>query len=125
MLATMVSFAFNTMIGQVTPIAMTSVGWKFYILFVVSQYFHVNQRKHSPSLQVCNLTNAIFFWAILPETAKRPLEEMRYLFTNAPLFVPSMKKSDYVSHDLEHRVAEVEAKQSYGGAHNETMDSRV
>jgi MFS family permease len=35
-IATMVSFAFNTMIGQVTGIAMASVGWKFYILFVVS-----------------------------------------------------------------------------------------
>lgn len=30
----MVSFAFNTLIGQVTPIAMESVGWKYYILFV-------------------------------------------------------------------------------------------
>jgi len=50
---------------------------------------------------------------------------MRYLFTNAPLFVPSMKKSDYASHDLDHRVAEVEAKQNYGDAHVETMDSRV
>jgi Na+/melibiose symporter-like transporter len=35
-IATTTSFAFNTMIGQVTPIAMESVGWKFYILFVVS-----------------------------------------------------------------------------------------
>lgn len=33
-LATMASFAMNTMIGQVTPKAMTDVGWKFYILFV-------------------------------------------------------------------------------------------
>jgi hypothetical protein len=33
-IATMMSFAFNTMIGQVTPIAMGSIGWKFYILFV-------------------------------------------------------------------------------------------
>ena len=30
----MVSFAFNTLIGQVTPIAMESVGWRYYILFV-------------------------------------------------------------------------------------------
>lgn len=33
-LATMTSFAINTMIGQVTPIAMTNVGWRYYILFV-------------------------------------------------------------------------------------------
>jgi hypothetical protein len=66
------------------------------------------------------LTNAIFFWTVLPETAKRPLEEMKYLFTNAPMFVPSMKKSDYASHDLEQRVAEVEAKQGV-----ETVETRV
>ena len=30
------SFAFNTMIGQVTPIALTNIGWKFYIVFVSS-----------------------------------------------------------------------------------------
>lgn len=31
-LATMTSFAFNTMIGQVTPIAIDAVGWRFYLL---------------------------------------------------------------------------------------------
>jgi hypothetical protein len=25
--------------------------------------------------QVCNFTNALFFWAFMPETARRPLEE--------------------------------------------------
>ncbi|KAK3675012.1 hypothetical protein LTR78_004945 [Recurvomyces mirabilis] len=94
-IATMMSFAFNTMIGQVTPIAMKNIGWKFYILFVV-----------------CNFTNAIFFWAIQPETAKRPLEEMNYLFTNAPLFVPTMNMKEFDLHDLENRVQEVERKGS-------------
>ncbi|KAF2818436.1 general substrate transporter [Ophiobolus disseminans] len=93
-IATMMSFAFNTMIGQVTGIAMSNIGWKFYIVFVV-----------------CNLTNAIFFYCFLPETAKRPLEEMNYLFTNAPIFVPSIKKGEFTpGRDLERRVEEVEAK---------------
>ena len=70
-------------------------------------------------LQMGNLCNAIFFWAFLPETAKRPLEEMKYLFTEAPLFVPGMKKVDFETHDLEHRVQEVEAKQGYS-SHVET-----
>ena len=52
-LATMTCFAFNTMIGQVTPIAMADVGYKFYYTFVI-----------------CNFTNALFFWAVLPETKK-------------------------------------------------------
>ena len=37
---------------------------------------------------------------------------MNYLFTNAPLFVPSMNRKDYEQHDLENRVAEVEQKGS-------------
>lgn len=109
----MVSFAFNTMIGQVTPIAMERIGWRFYILFVV-----------------CNLTNALYFWAFQPETKLRPLEEMNYLFTNAPyvrslcdstksdadllirLFVPTMNMKDFETHDLEARAEEVERKGS-------------
>lgn len=48
----------------------------------------------------------------MPETAKRPLEEMNYLFTNAPLFVPGMDKRDWTpGQDLERRVEEVAAKQ--------------
>jgi Na+/melibiose symporter-like transporter len=35
-IATMTSFAFNTMIGQVTKPGMETGGWKFYLLFVVS-----------------------------------------------------------------------------------------
>ena len=61
--------------------------------------------------QVCNFTNAIYFWCFLPETAKRPLEEMRYLFTDAPLFVPSMNRDSLRSSDLERRVQEAEKKQ--------------
>ena len=91
----MVSFAFNTMIGQVTPIAFAAIGWKFYLVFVV-----------------CNFTNALFFWAFQPETAKRTLEEMNYLFTNAPMFIPTMNMADFNNHDLENRVAEVERKGS-------------
>ena len=46
---------------------------------------------------------------ILPETAKRPLEEMRYLFTKAPLFVPTMDMEKFrAGQDLEIRVEEVQ-----------------
>ncbi|CAJ0554350.1 Ff.00g128630.m01.CDS01 [Fusarium sp. VM40] len=96
--ATMMSFAFNTMIGQTTSVALddkTGIGWRWYILFIV-----------------CNFTNAVYFWAILPETANRPLEEMRYLFTEAPLFVPLMDSSKFAAgQDLERRVEKVEEKQ--------------
>ncbi|CAG7990604.1 unnamed protein product [Penicillium nalgiovense] len=94
-IATMMSFAFNTMIGQVTPIAMTNIGYRFYYLFVI-----------------CNFTNAVFFWLLLPETKRVPLEEMNQMFTNAPWIVPGTRKQDYMSYDLERKVEEQEVKQS-------------
>lgn len=92
----MVSFAFNTMIGQVTDIAMTSIGWRFFILFTV-----------------CNFTNALFFYLVLPETKQLPLEEMNYLFTHAPWIVPGTDKASYsagLAADVERRAAEVREK---------------
>jgi len=58
----------------------------------------------------------------LPETAKRPLEEMNYLFTNAPLFVPNMKSSEW-GLDIERRVEEVAAKQG-SVSHAEHVDAK-
>lgn len=37
-IATMTSFAFNTMIGQTTGPGMANIGWRFYLLFVVSDF---------------------------------------------------------------------------------------
>lgn len=67
----MASFAFNTMIGQVTSPAINNIGWRYFLLFVV-----------------CNFTNAIFFWAFMPETKQLPLEEMNILFSETSWFVP-------------------------------------
>ncbi|KAF1991698.1 MFS putative major facilitator superfamily transporter [Aulographum hederae CBS 113979] len=106
-IATMTSFAFNTMIGQTTGVAMTNIGYRWYYLFIV-----------------CNFTNALFFWAILPETAKRPLEEMDYLFTHAPLFVPGMKKMEFEATDLERRADEVARKTSVDG-HHEDVEEKI
>jgi len=70
----MTSFAFNTMIGQVTPIAISAIGWKYYIIFIV-----------------CNLGNAIFFYCFQPETKGLNLEDMDELFRESPTFVPGSK----------------------------------
>ncbi|KLO82151.1 Uncharacterized protein LW93_9333 [Fusarium fujikuroi] len=95
-LATMTSFAFNTMIGQVTGIAMGAVGWKYYLVFVI-----------------CNFTNALCVWAFVPETKQLPLEEMNYLFTNAPWFIPFVDKSEYTANlqaDLARRAEAIDEK---------------
>ncbi|KAE8152292.1 general substrate transporter [Aspergillus avenaceus] len=101
-IATMTAYAFNTMIGQVTPLALDNVGYKYYLLFVI-----------------CNFTNAVFFWLLLPETKKLPLEEMNYLFSNSPWIVLGTKKEDYLPHDLEHKLEEQEFKKEAFVTHKE------
>ncbi len=73
-LATMVSFAFNTMIAEVTPVALERIGWRYYLLFIV-----------------CDFGNALFFYLFLPETKGITLEVMDDLFTNSPLLVPGSR----------------------------------
>ncbi|KAI0811491.1 MFS sugar transporter-like protein [Xylaria sp. FL0064] len=95
-IATMTSFAFNTLIGQVTEIAVNAVGWRYFLLFVIA-----------------NLTNAIFFYLILPETKLLPLEEMNYLFSHAPWIVARVDRQEYTAHladDVERRAAEIREK---------------
>jgi hypothetical protein len=84
----MVSFAFNTMIGQITSPAITNIGWKYFLVFVV-----------------CNFTNAIFFWAFMPETKQLPLEEMNALFSETSWFVPTAPRRS-ITTELEARVGE-------------------
>ncbi|KKK22721.1 hypothetical protein P175DRAFT_0514570 [Aspergillus ochraceoroseus IBT 24754] len=101
-LATMTSYAFNTMIGQVTPIAMSNIHYRYYFVFII-----------------CNFTNAVFFWLLLPETKKLPLEEMNYLFSNSPWIIPGTRKENYMVNDLERRVEEQEEKQHAYATHEE------
>ncbi|TBU22400.1 general substrate transporter [Dichomitus squalens] len=61
----------NFMIAQVSPPAFGSVGWKYYIVFAI-----------------CGFSNALFFWAFLPETRGIPLEELDAYFETVPIFVP-------------------------------------
>lgn len=84
-LATMLSFAFNTMIGQVTPIALAAIGWKFYILFIV-----------------CDVGNAVFFYLFLPETKGLTLEVMDDLFANSAWVVPGSKWQPSIEVDVEY-----------------------
>lgn len=85
-LGAMTSFAFNTMISQVTPIAIASISWRFYLIFVIT-----------------NISNAVFFWCFLPQTTGLNLEDMDELFYNSPTFVPGShwKPSSHVDADAQ------------------------
>ncbi|KIP07315.1 hypothetical protein PHLGIDRAFT_127752 [Phlebiopsis gigantea 11061_1 CR5-6] len=61
----------NFMIAQVSPPAFANIGWKYYLVFAI-----------------CGFTNALFFWAFLPETRGIPLEELDAYFSRAPIFIP-------------------------------------
>ncbi|KAG6849723.1 hypothetical protein H0H93_005926 [Arthromyces matolae] len=63
MVATCSNWAFNTLLGQVAPIGMANVGWKFYMLFVV-----------------LNFVDAIVIALFFPETKGKTLEEMNEVF---------------------------------------------
>ncbi|KAI1416178.1 general substrate transporter [Hypoxylon sp. FL1857] len=79
-LATMTSFAFNTLIGQITSIAVDAVGWRYFILFAV-----------------CNASNALFFYLVLPETKRVPLEQMSTVIfaRDAPWIVVGKRNEAY------------------------------
>ena len=75
---------------------MTNLGYKYYYLFII-----------------CNFTNALFFYLFLPETKNLPLEEMDYLFANAPFLVAFTDKETYragYAEELERRALEIQEK---------------
>ncbi|KAG5636756.1 hypothetical protein H0H81_006946 [Sphagnurus paluster] len=61
--ATCSNWAFNTLIGQVSPLAMTNLQWKFYMVFVA-----------------LNLVDFGIITAFFPETKGKTLEEMNEVF---------------------------------------------
>lgn len=97
----MVSFALNTFIGQVTPIAMSNVGWRFYLLFIV-----------------CDVTNALWFCLFLPETKGLSLEEMDELFENSPWVVMGSNWKPIAEVDVSH-LAE---KTHFAGDHDDKAE---
>ncbi|KAL9714372.1 hypothetical protein Ac2012v2_002684 [Leucoagaricus gongylophorus] len=61
--ATCSNWAFNTFIGQVSPIALQNVGWRFYILFIC-----------------LNFVDFVAIFLFFPETKGKTLEQMNEVF---------------------------------------------
>ncbi|KAF8240724.1 general substrate transporter [Tricholoma matsutake] len=64
--ATCANWAFNTLLAQVSPMAMTNVTWRFYMLFVA-----------------LNLVDFVIITLFFPETKGKSLEEMNEVFGDA------------------------------------------
>lgn len=73
-ITTAASWLANFTIGQVTPKAFSSIGWKYYLVFVV-----------------CSFSNALVFFLFFHETRGRTLEEMDHLLRTSHIIVPLAK----------------------------------
>lgn len=62
-IATASDWIFNYMIVQITPISISNIGWKTYMVFFV-----------------LNLWIAAMVWLFYPETSGRSLEEIDYMY---------------------------------------------
>lgn len=60
---TCANWATNVLISQISPIGMSKLGYKFYILFVCT-----------------NVANGVIVWLFFPETKGKSLEEMDEVF---------------------------------------------
>lgn len=74
--------------------------------------------------KVTNITNALFFWAMLPETRKLALEDMNRLFSEAPLFVGNRDLSQYYASGVSELAHDIDEKQqSAPMVHSESIQS--
>ncbi|KAK9900210.1 general substrate transporter [Cystobasidium minutum MCA 4210] len=85
-MTSMSSWISNFLIAQITPYAFDNIGWRYYLVFCI-----------------LSATNAVFFWAFLPETKGRPLEEMHIIFRDDSIFVPGSKIAARGKHEAEER----------------------
>lgn len=81
------------MIVEITPVAITNIGYKFYIIFVVF-----------------NFIIAIIVYLLFPETKGLSLEEIDFYFVRK-----------YGTKDEVHEIDEYTSKQAYTGGER-TMD---
>ncbi|KAF5327163.1 hypothetical protein D9619_004540 [Psilocybe cf. subviscida] len=86
--ATCANWAFNTLLGQVAPIGIQRVGWKFYILFII-----------------LNLIDCVLIALFFPETKGKTLEEMNEVFGDVKQVGPSPSESlPKDSHSVEEKI---------------------
>ncbi|KAK4991265.1 hypothetical protein LTR28_001364 [Elasticomyces elasticus] len=92
-LSTAANWAFNWLVGEMTPILQDLIKWRLYLLhaffcavsFVVGEQFVLSDN----ALVETRLTKAETVWFIYPETANVRLEDMNSLFGDATTAMPT------------------------------------
>ncbi|WVF69435.1 hypothetical protein IAT40_004212 [Kwoniella sp. CBS 6097] len=104
-LTTMASWLANFMIGQVSPIAFSKIGWRYYLVFTV-----------------CSFTNALTFYLFFLETKGRSLEEMDSYFRDNHWIVPLARVEKVSTFEREQQLAQ---GHGVGVLHHEAKDEPI
>ena len=88
-LSTAANWAFNFLVGEVTPILQEVIKWRLYLVHAF--FCAVSFVLGGPSLDTTNadLTNSFIVYFLYPETANVRLEDMDQLFGDATTAMPT------------------------------------
>lgn len=89
-LSTATNWAFNWLVGEMTPILQEWIEWRLYLLhaFFCCVSFVVGKCPF-PIIPTITITNKSIVWFIYPETANVRLEDMNTLFGDATSVMPT------------------------------------
>lgn len=103
-LAAATSWLFNFMVAEVTPVAINSIAWKYYIVFTV-----------------CSAAGCVAIYFFYPETQGRSLEEIDAIFVQSELIFDTVGVASRLPRGLDALEAEFDEKPSNVLAHVESV----
>jgi hypothetical protein len=89
-LSTATNWAFNWLVGEMTPILQERIQWRLYLIhaFFCAISFVIG-KSHATGTKERPATNTIVVWFIYPETANVRLEDMNSIFGDATSVMPT------------------------------------
>ncbi|KAK7047785.1 hypothetical protein VNI00_006113 [Paramarasmius palmivorus] len=114
----------NFLVVQITPIGISNLGWRFYIIWVVLNAAIIpvcGLSVHENSTYLTRFAQTVYFF--YPETANRQLEDMDRLYRENKnlVFVPRNKEAIQTSRPQ--RYIDAEEERSYAIAHDRVPES--
>lgn len=103
-LAAATSWFFNFMIAEVTPVAIASIAWKYYIVFTV-----------------CSATACVAIYFLYPETQGRSLEEIDAIFLQSNSIFDTVRVAKTLPKGFDSFEVDLDEKVSKVVSHTETV----